>query len=77
ILPAASQRNTTDSSVAITGSSAPDYDSVDESSVCNTPLPPLEKLDGAENLFRPMTINSILKSNSTFKAEAFKGVIIN
>ncbi|GJW22261.1 retrovirus-related pol polyprotein from transposon TNT 1-94 [Tanacetum coccineum] len=46
ILPAESQRNTTDPSVAVTDSSATDYDSMDESLVCGTPLPPLEKLGG-------------------------------
>ncbi|GJZ35712.1 retrovirus-related pol polyprotein from transposon TNT 1-94 [Tanacetum coccineum] len=46
ILPAESQRNTTDPSVAVTDSSATDYDSADESSVCSTLLPPLKKLDG-------------------------------
>ncbi|GKG46094.1 hypothetical protein Tco_0498540, partial [Tanacetum coccineum] len=45
ILPVESQRNTTDPSVAITDSSATDYDSADESSVCSPPLPPLKKLD--------------------------------
>ncbi|GJR10701.1 retrovirus-related pol polyprotein from transposon TNT 1-94 [Tanacetum coccineum] len=77
ILPSESQRNTTDPSVAVTDSSATDYDSADESSVCSTPLPPLKKLDGAEPIFRPKTIKSILRSKSTFKAEALKGVIIN
>ncbi|GJY49786.1 retrovirus-related pol polyprotein from transposon TNT 1-94 [Tanacetum coccineum] len=47
ILPAESQRNTTDPLVAVIESSATDYDSADESSVCSTPLPPLKKLDGA------------------------------
>ncbi|GKA23084.1 hypothetical protein Tco_0709046, partial [Tanacetum coccineum] len=55
--------------VAITDSSATEYNSVDESSVCSTPLPLLEKLAGAETVFGPKTIKSILKSNSTFKAE--------
>ncbi|GKB63781.1 retrovirus-related pol polyprotein from transposon TNT 1-94 [Tanacetum coccineum] len=77
ILPAESQRNTTDPSVAVTDSSATDYDSADESSVCSTPLPPLKKLDGAEPISGPKTIKSILRSKSTFKAEALKGVIIN
>ncbi|GKC38188.1 retrovirus-related pol polyprotein from transposon TNT 1-94, partial [Tanacetum coccineum] len=77
ILPTESQRNTTESSVAVTNSSVSDYDSVDESLVYSTPLPPLEKLDGAEPISGPKTIKSILKSNSTFKAEALKGVIIN
>ncbi|GJX17619.1 retrovirus-related pol polyprotein from transposon TNT 1-94 [Tanacetum coccineum] len=47
ILPAESQRNTTDPLVAVTNSSATEYDLVDESSVCSTPLPPLKKLNGA------------------------------
>ncbi|GKD99774.1 hypothetical protein Tco_1387758, partial [Tanacetum coccineum] len=41
ILLAESQRNTSDPSVAVTNSSATDYDSANESSVCSTPLPPL------------------------------------
>ncbi|GJY79099.1 hypothetical protein Tco_0484900 [Tanacetum coccineum] len=61
ILPAESQRNTTDSPVAITDSSATNYDSVDESSVCSTPLPPLKKLDGDEPSSGPKTIKSILR----------------
>ncbi|GKG66121.1 hypothetical protein Tco_0692758, partial [Tanacetum coccineum] len=28
-----------------------DYDSADEFSICSTPLPPLEKLTGAEPVF--------------------------
>ncbi|GJT08110.1 hypothetical protein Tco_0842572, partial [Tanacetum coccineum] len=43
-----SQRNTTNHSVVISDSSATDYDSADESSVCSTPLPPLEKLTGPD-----------------------------
>ncbi|GJT07660.1 hypothetical protein Tco_0842122 [Tanacetum coccineum] len=77
ILPADSQRNTTDPSVAITDSSTTDYDYTDESSVCSTPLPLLKKLDGVEPIFEPKTIKSILRSTSTFKAETLKGVIIN
>ncbi|GJT92674.1 hypothetical protein Tco_1081519 [Tanacetum coccineum] len=77
ILPSESQRNTTDPSVAVTDSSMTDYDSTDESSVCSIPLPPLKKLDGAEPISRPKTIKSILRSKSTFKAEALKSVIIN
>ncbi|GJY94484.1 hypothetical protein Tco_0510845 [Tanacetum coccineum] len=46
ILPAESQRNTTDPSVTVTDSLVTNYDSANESSVCNTPLPPLKKLDG-------------------------------
>ncbi|GKD95706.1 hypothetical protein Tco_1379603, partial [Tanacetum coccineum] len=84
ILPPESQLNIIDSSVQITNpsvqvtnSSITDYDSADESSVCSTPLPPLDKLAGAEPVFGPKTIKSILKSNSTFKAKTLKGVTIN
>ncbi|GKC26648.1 hypothetical protein Tco_1033942 [Tanacetum coccineum] len=77
VLPDESQKNTTDPSVAVTDFSASDYDSADESSVCSTPLPPLEKLAGANPVSGPKTIKSILKSNSTFKTETLKGVIIN
>ncbi|GJR13975.1 retrovirus-related pol polyprotein from transposon TNT 1-94 [Tanacetum coccineum] len=42
ILPGESQRNKTDPPVVITDSSVSDYDLVDESPVCSTPLPPLE-----------------------------------
>ncbi|GJU83978.1 reverse transcriptase domain-containing protein [Tanacetum coccineum] len=77
ILPAESQRNTIDPLVAATDSSVTDYDSVDESSVCSTLLPPLKMLDGAEPISGPKTIKSILRSKSTFKAETLKGVIIN
>ncbi|GJU41696.1 retrovirus-related pol polyprotein from transposon TNT 1-94 [Tanacetum coccineum] len=48
-----------------------------EGEVCSTPLPPLEKLDGAEPVSGPKTIKSILKSKSTFKAEVLKGIIVN
>ncbi|GKE45530.1 hypothetical protein Tco_1472814, partial [Tanacetum coccineum] len=77
ILPAGSQTNTTDPSFAVTDSSATDYDSADESSVCSTPLPPLKKIDGVEPISGPKTIKSILRSKSTFKDETLKGVIIN
>ncbi|GJZ94320.1 hypothetical protein Tco_0666523 [Tanacetum coccineum] len=72
-----SQRNTTNPSVVFSDSSATDYDSADESSVCSTPLLPLKKLDGVEPISGPRTIKSILKSKSTFKAETLKGIIIN
>ncbi|GJQ95157.1 hypothetical protein Tco_0006296 [Tanacetum coccineum] len=52
-------------------------DSAMKSSVCSTPLPPLKKLEGAEPISGPKTIKSILKSKSTLKPEALKGVIIN
>ncbi|GJU99748.1 hypothetical protein Tco_1329019 [Tanacetum coccineum] len=72
-----SQRNTTDPLVVVSDSSATDYDSADESSVCSTPLLSLKKLDGAEPVSGPKTIKSILKSKSTFKAETLKGITIN
>ncbi|GKD22176.1 hypothetical protein Tco_1223879 [Tanacetum coccineum] len=77
ILLTESQRNTTDPSVAVIDSSATNYDSADESSVCTTPLLPLKKLDGAEPISGPKTIKSILRSISSFKAETLKCVIIN
>nr|GEW06428.1 retrovirus-related Pol polyprotein from transposon TNT 1-94 [Tanacetum cinerariifolium] len=77
ILPAESQRSTTDPLIAISDSLATDYDSMDETSICSTPLPPLKKLDGVEPISRPKTIKSILRSKSTFKSKTFKGVIIN
>nr|GEX60877.1 hypothetical protein [Tanacetum cinerariifolium] len=45
--------------------------------VNSTPLTSLKNLDGVEPVSRPKTVKSILKSKSTFKAEALKGVIIN
>nr|GEU59688.1 retrovirus-related Pol polyprotein from transposon TNT 1-94 [Tanacetum cinerariifolium] len=48
-----------------------------ESLVCSTPLPLLEKLGVAEPVSGPKTTKSILKSNYTFKADALKGIIIN
>ncbi|GJV14773.1 retrovirus-related pol polyprotein from transposon TNT 1-94 [Tanacetum coccineum] len=66
-----------DRRVAVTDSLVTIYDSADESSVCSTSLPPLKKLDGVESIYGPKTIKSILRSKSTFKAEALKGVIIN
>ncbi|GKD65337.1 retrovirus-related pol polyprotein from transposon TNT 1-94 [Tanacetum coccineum] len=77
ILPAESQRNTTDPLIVVTNSSVIDYDSTDESSVCSTPLHPLKKVDGVEPIYGPKTIKSILRSKSTFKAKTLKGVIIN
>ncbi|GKA70600.1 retrovirus-related pol polyprotein from transposon TNT 1-94 [Tanacetum coccineum] len=77
ILPAESQRNITDPSIAVTDSSAIDYDSTDESLVCSTPLPPLKKLDGVKPISGPKTIKSILRSKYTFKTKTLKGVIIN
>nr|GEX39935.1 hypothetical protein [Tanacetum cinerariifolium] len=62
ILPAGSQRNTTDPSVAITDSSVTIYDLADESSVCTTLLLSLKKLDGAKPISGPKTIKSILRT---------------
>ncbi|GKB17211.1 hypothetical protein Tco_0851134 [Tanacetum coccineum] len=76
-IPAESQVNTTDPLVAVTDSSATKYESADESSVCSTPLPLLEKLVGVEPVSTPKTIKSILKSKSTFKADTLKGITIN
>ncbi|GJX67814.1 putative reverse transcriptase domain-containing protein [Tanacetum coccineum] len=72
-----SQRNTTDHSVVVFDSSVTDYDSADESSVCSTPLPPLEKLTDVEPVSGPKTIKSILKSKSTLKAKTLRGITIN
>ncbi|GJT57292.1 hypothetical protein Tco_0992346 [Tanacetum coccineum] len=77
ILPVESQVKITDPSVSITNSSTTEYVSADKSSVCSTPLLPLEKLVGAEPVSGPNTIKSILKLNSTFKADTLKGVTIN
>nr|GEV11692.1 putative reverse transcriptase domain-containing protein [Tanacetum cinerariifolium] len=77
ILPTELQRNTIDPSVAVTDSSAIDYDSADEFLVCSTPLPLLKKLDGAKPISGPKTMKSILRSKFTFKAKAIKGVITN
>nr|GEU32351.1 retrovirus-related Pol polyprotein from transposon TNT 1-94 [Tanacetum cinerariifolium] len=54
----------------------PNHDT-DESSVCSILLPLLKKLDGAEPISGPKTIKLILRSKSTFKAEALKDVTIN
>nr|GEW88886.1 hypothetical protein [Tanacetum cinerariifolium] len=72
-----SQRNTTDHSVVVSNILATNYDSSDESSVCSTLLPLLKKLTGAEPVFGPNTIKSILKSKSTLKAKNLKGITIN
>ncbi|GJW18652.1 retrovirus-related pol polyprotein from transposon TNT 1-94 [Tanacetum coccineum] len=53
ILPAMSQRNTTDPSVVVTDSSATKYDSVDESLVCSNPLHPLKKIISLEREINP------------------------
>nr|GEX53242.1 retrovirus-related Pol polyprotein from transposon TNT 1-94 [Tanacetum cinerariifolium] len=77
ILLSESQRNITDYLVAVIDSLATDYDSTDEASVCCIHLPLLKKLHGAEPIFGPKTMKLILRSKSTFKAEALKDVTIN
>ncbi|GJW64334.1 retrovirus-related pol polyprotein from transposon TNT 1-94 [Tanacetum coccineum] len=59
------------------GFNLPNHDNANESSVCSTPLPPLEKLASVEHVSGSKTIKSILKSNSTFKTETLKGITIN
>nr|GEV00085.1 hypothetical protein [Tanacetum cinerariifolium] len=72
------------SEVSITGSNKPKLSKAKDSTLSKhdtsksvAPLPPLEKLTGAEHVFRPKTIKSILKSKSTFKAKTLKGITIN
>ncbi|GJV69379.1 retrovirus-related pol polyprotein from transposon TNT 1-94 [Tanacetum coccineum] len=68
ILPAESQRNLTDPLVAVIDSLETKYDSADESSVCSTSFPPLEKPGDVEPVSGLMTLKSI----STFKSKALK-----
>ncbi|GJR94545.1 hypothetical protein Tco_0266719 [Tanacetum coccineum] len=68
--------------VSITGSNKPKLSKAEDSTLSNHdtgkhPLPPLEKLTGAEPVFRPKTIKSILKLKSTFKAKTLKGITLN
>ncbi|GJZ87868.1 hypothetical protein Tco_0659650 [Tanacetum coccineum] len=56
ILLVESQLKVTDSSVIVTNSSVTNYDSADESLVCSTPIPLLEKLAGAEPVSGSKTI---------------------
>ncbi|GJR01649.1 hypothetical protein Tco_0524633 [Tanacetum coccineum] len=76
-IPGVEKHMLSEAEVAVTDSSTTDYDSMDESLVCSTPLPSMKKLDGVEPVSGQKTIKSILKSKSTFKVEALKGVIIN
>ncbi|GKC99321.1 hypothetical protein Tco_1169596, partial [Tanacetum coccineum] len=71
-----------DSEVSITGSIKPKLSEAEDSTMSKHdigkhPLPPLEKLTGAEPVSGPKTIKLILKSKSTFKAETLKGITIN
>ncbi|GJT97027.1 hypothetical protein Tco_1092545 [Tanacetum coccineum] len=77
ILLAKSQRNLTDPPVSIIDSSETEYDSADESSVCSTSFPSLEKPGDAESVSGPKTVKTALKSISIFKTEALKGIIPN
>ncbi|GKD09654.1 hypothetical protein Tco_1189339 [Tanacetum coccineum] len=72
-----SDLNTIVPSVTVNESSVTNNDSAIESSFCSTPLPLLKNLDDAELISGSKTIKSILKSKSTFKSEALKGIIIN
>ncbi|GKB34131.1 hypothetical protein Tco_0879073 [Tanacetum coccineum] len=70
------------SEVSITDSNKPKLSRAEDSILSNHdtgkhPLPPLEKLTGAEPVFEPKTIKSILKSKSTFKTKTLKGITIN
>ncbi|GJV11394.1 hypothetical protein Tco_1352935 [Tanacetum coccineum] len=76
-IPAESQKNSTNPPVAITDSSESEYDSENESSICSTFFPPLKKPGNAETVSGPKAVKKTLKSISTFKAEALKGIIPN
>ncbi|GJW16342.1 hypothetical protein Tco_0020475 [Tanacetum coccineum] len=70
------------SEVSITSSNKPKLSVAEDSTLSNHytskhPLPPLEKMTGAEPVSGPKTIKSILKSKSTFKVETLKGITIN
>nr|GEW38324.1 hypothetical protein [Tanacetum cinerariifolium] len=60
--------------VSITGSNKPKLSETEDSTLSNHDT---SKLTGAELVFGPKIIKSILKSKSTFKAENLKGIIIN
>nr|GEW96050.1 hypothetical protein [Tanacetum cinerariifolium] len=77
ILPAESQRNSTDPPVAVIDSSESECDSTDESSVCFTSFPPLEKPSDVEPISGPKTVKTTLKLIYTFKTKALKGIIPN
>nr|GEY64061.1 hypothetical protein [Tanacetum cinerariifolium] len=72
------------SEVSIIGSNKPKLSKAKDSTLSKhdtsksvAPLPPLEKLTGAEHVSGPKTIKSIQKSKSTFKAKTLKGITIN
>nr|GFA71279.1 hypothetical protein [Tanacetum cinerariifolium] len=77
ILLTESQRNTTNPSVVITNSSATDYNSADESLVCITPLPPLEKLGGAELTFKAEVLVLAGAEDGSFMVIPFKTLALN
>ncbi|GJX45464.1 hypothetical protein Tco_0262140 [Tanacetum coccineum] len=67
------------SKVSITSSNKPKLSKAEDFTLSNHdtgkhPLPPLEKLTGAEPVSGPKTIKSILNSKSTFKAETLKAL---
>ncbi|GJR04401.1 hypothetical protein Tco_0527385 [Tanacetum coccineum] len=74
--------NQYNSEVSITGSNKSKLSEDEDSTLSNHdtrkhPLPPTQKLTGAEPVSGPKTIKLILKSKSTFKVETLKGIIIN
>ncbi|GJY86521.1 hypothetical protein Tco_0500547, partial [Tanacetum coccineum] len=74
-----SAKNADNSEESIIGSNKPKLSKAEDSSISNHdtgkhPLPPLEKLIGAEPVFGPKTIKSILKLKSTFKAKTLKAL---
>ncbi|GJS51465.1 hypothetical protein Tco_0624827 [Tanacetum coccineum] len=64
------------SDLSISICNKPKLSEADKVSSVDTPLPSL-KLDDAKPVSGSKTIKSILKSKSTFKSEALKGIIIN
>nr|GEU34383.1 uncharacterized mitochondrial protein AtMg00810-like [Tanacetum cinerariifolium] len=77
VLPTKSQRNSTDPLVTVIDSTETEYDSTDESSVCSTSFPPLEKPGDVEPVSEPKTVRTTLKLISTFKTEYLKCIIPN
>ncbi|GJW09895.1 hypothetical protein Tco_1575722 [Tanacetum coccineum] len=77
IIPAESQRNSTNLPVTVIDSSETEYDSTNESSVCSTSFPPMKKPGDAEPVIEPKNIKTTLKLILTFKSKALKGIIQN
>nr|GEW69084.1 retrovirus-related Pol polyprotein from transposon TNT 1-94 [Tanacetum cinerariifolium] len=77
ILPSECQRNLTDHPIAVIDLSKTEYDSADESLVCSTFFPPLEKPGDVETIAEPKAVKTTLNSICTFKSEALKYIIPN